>query len=186
MLLLFCINRLQVNIRKLESDLGQLNKQMGTGIVVKHNTPEDRDERNMVGVLNEQILKLKAQVKSLKEKNAHLTEELERKKRQLANAKSTAYLKDTKHSTAKERTAPVTEVEIVPTGTLKRPHTPSAAPTPAFSHTGPLGKGPLGENEGWDMARKWKARLDAAEEQLRILGEENSRLKSLTKNKPVS
>ena len=47
----------------------------------------DREEENLVGTLYEQTSKLKAHIVSLKEKNKILSEELERKKKELSTCK---------------------------------------------------------------------------------------------------
>ena len=71
----------------------------------------DKEEKDSIESLQQQVGKLKPNNASLNNKIAQITEELEKKKRELNLAKKTAYLNKSRTSTTKE---PEVLLEILP------------------------------------------------------------------------
>lgn len=71
----------------------------------------DKDEKDSIESLQQQVGKLKSQNTSLNNKVVQITDELEKKKRELNLAKKTAYLGKSRTSTTKE---PEVQLEILP------------------------------------------------------------------------
>ena len=101
---------LQSKIRKLEYDVSVLERQLG---VQKSSAGAlNRDERDMVEVLSDQLTKLKLTVTSQNGKIGQLTEELEKKKREIAHLKKTVALRKASQNAARPEKA--VELEVVP------------------------------------------------------------------------
>ena len=154
--------------------------------------PRNKEEENMIGSLSEQVAKLKRQNNGLLEKNKQLVEQLERKKRELLSAKrptAQAQLVQTKRgigmaATTKENNPPPPpEIDIRPGAThLRQTQTHTQTQRPAlFDSPAPIGLGAsfaqtpaataaataaATDSNLLEVARKYKARLTAAEEQL--------------------
>lgn len=79
--------QLRSKLQKVERDLVNMDRQNGGSGVKPVNTVRDRDDENLVSTMYEQNAKLKSQVTALKEKVKTITEELEKKKRELVAAK---------------------------------------------------------------------------------------------------
>lgn len=161
---------LQVKIAKLESELSKIDRGMSGP---KASATMDREEKDLLPSLYEQINKHKARIAGLTEQNAKLTAALEKKTRQLELSKRTAYLG--KSASRKENTpANVSEVDIIPAPNPRqsaaRPHSPHK---PAHSAADPLTDTNLIE-----VARNYKARLTTVEEQLAKLERENAKLRA--------
>ncbi|KAJ1428031.1 hypothetical protein B484DRAFT_396992, partial [Ochromonadaceae sp. CCMP2298] len=149
---------LQAKIMKLGNDMALMDRQMGT-------TRADKEEQGMIESLQELNNKLKAQTSAFGLKNKTLTEQLEKKKRELTLARRpTAGMAGT---VRRSGTAPMMgrpEVEIV------------AGPSSRTSAMEPMAA-PVDGN--WmEIARKLKARLASAEDQLAQLKEEGLRLRA--------
>jgi hypothetical protein len=149
--------------------------------------PRNKDEENMIGSLSDQVSKLKRQNNGLLEKNKQLAEQLERKKRELLSAKrptAQAQLVQTKRGigmagTTKENNPPPPppEIDIRPGAThLRQTQRPMAFDSPAplgnvtsFAQTPAATAAATAaatDSNLLEVARKYKARLTAAEEQL--------------------
>lgn len=119
----------------------------------------DREERDAIESLYEHIAKLKSANSALSTKNKTLLEQLEKKKRELALSKRPTARRPPSAPTVKG------EVDVVPGRTGK------AEP-----------QAPQEDESNWfEIAKKFKARLATAEEQLLKLREENEKLRTQRK-----
>ena len=148
--------------------------------------PRNKEEENMIGSLSDQVSKLKRQNNGLLEKNKQLAEQLERKKRELLSAKrptAQAQLVQTKRgigmagTTKENNPPPPPEIDIRPGAThLRQTQRPMAFDSPAplgnvtsFAQTPAATAAATAaatDSNLLEVARKYKARLTAAEEQL--------------------
>jgi Ca2+-binding EF-hand superfamily protein len=174
---------LQVEFRKLESAGRDLkiaqNKQDSTG-GIKKNGIQQKEENDLIASLQSQISKYKSQNNSVTDKNKQLVDDLEKKKREISVLKRLQA-----NQAGRPKTAPSNSsnsqhnnnnIEIIP------------GPNPRHSNSNvkkiidPI---PIATNNNssatdsnlLEVARKYKARLTAAEEQLDNLQKENSALK---------
>ncbi|RYH12464.1 hypothetical protein EON65_38245 [archaeon] len=87
-----------------------------------------REEEEMIGILNEQLNRLKSQNAVLSTKLTQTTEQLEKKKREVHLLKKTAYLRKGDNSRGMDRGKENMELEIEPAASHMHPpraHTPT-------------------------------------------------------------
>ena len=174
------IKKLQTKVRKLESDFVQLERNSTKGSA---KTPIDKEEENVINALKEQNLKLTGINSNLVEKNKQLNEVLEKRKREISVLKGLqkSRPKSAGSISAKEN---IGEIEIRgapnPSGPLvgtKRTSSEANVAPPVSSNT---------DSNLLEIARKYKAKLSAAEEQLAVLQNENQKLRIATSKGSVA
>eukprot|EP01041_Mallomonas_annulata_P006434 gene6434-13005_t len=174
------IRRLQAKSRKLENDFSHLERQK-TGGVVK-SQPRNREEEDLIATLYDQIKKLKSQNSNLAEKNKDIEDKFEKKKREVVVLKKQLLVRRNASGPQlgikndRPNTAPITEVTIVP-GPL---HHAKEAQLPSMSHPfqPQTTESNPSESNLLEIARNFKARLQATEQQLNLAREENAKLRS--------
>jgi chromosome segregation ATPase len=80
--------RLQAKIRRLETDVAQMDRQLG----IPRQNIADKEEKEGIVVLQEQVSRLKSQLSAAQQKITQLTDQLEKKKKEVDLLKRTAYL----------------------------------------------------------------------------------------------
>ena len=143
----------------------------------------------MIGSLSDQISKLKRQNNGLVEKNKQLIDQVERKKREVTAAKRSAQTplgapkRTGMASTTKENHPPAPpEIDIKPGAThlrqtQQRTGNIFESPVPMTNGNATPAAAAVTDSNLLEVARKYKARLTAAEEQLSQLKDENARLR---------
>lgn len=166
------IKKLQTKVRKLESDFIQLERSNTKGSA---KAVVDKEEENVIASLQNQILKLTSINKDLVEKNKQLNEVLEKRKREISvlkglqkpRPKSAGTLSSKENLVEIEiRGAPNPSGPLV--GTKRTSSEANVLPPATTSNT---------DSNLLEIARKYKAKLSAAEEQLAILQNENQKLR---------
>jgi len=175
------IKKLQTKVRKLENDFIQLERTNTKGSSAK--IPIDREEENVIASLKEQNSKLTGINNSLVEKNKQLNEVLEKRKREISVLKGLQKSRPKSAGTLSSKEN-IGEIEIRgapnPTGPLvgtKRTSSEANVAPPATSNT---------DSNLLEIARKYKARLSAAEEQLAVLQNENQKLRIATNKSSIA
>eukprot|EP01031_Cornospumella_fuschlensis_P035816 gene35816-43443_t len=151
---------LQAKIHKLENDLAAMDRQLGN----RRGGKVSREEEEMIGILNEQLNRLKSQNAVLSTKLTQTTEQLEKKKREVHLLKKTAYLRKGDSSRGQDRGKDM-ELEIEPAASHVHQTRPT---TPAPTNVPP---------NLLDVAKKYKERISFLEEQLESVKAENGRLR---------
>eukprot|EP01038_Epipyxis_sp_PR26KG_P008719 gene8719-11781_t len=162
-------NKLQQSkIRKMESDLKKLELELQAGTPRTAGTNvTDREERNHIAELTEENSRLKSKNNALSAKNNQLTEQVDKMKKEINVLKRII----NNNSRKAARPGKTEEIEIVPGPNHVRP---ASAPKPHHVDNEPE----LLTDAHLEVARKYKLRLNSAEEQIQLLKDENNRLKS--------
>ena len=176
-------------IRGMIDQMESIIQTGGIGKSIPAYVPRNKEEENMIGSLSDQISKLKRQNNGLVEKNKQLVDQVERKKREVTAAKRSAQTplvaakRTGMASTTKENHPPAPpEIDIKPGATHLRQTQrtgnmfESPAPMNVNGNATPAAAAVTDSNL-LEVARKYKARLTAAEEQLSQLKDENARLR---------
>ena len=183
--------KLQAKIRKLEADFsngGGVGGGGGGGPV--NSGPQAREDEQLVSKLYEENTKLKGIVAALKGKNKQLIEIIEKKKRELALAKKSGggtdragSLRSTSVGTLPSGTTGaqqrgVQDVDIRPAPNPTRRSGGGLEILQSNNNTSNSSAAAQADSNLLEVARKYKARLTAAEEQIAAMRDENSRLRA--------
>lgn len=174
-------NLLQVEFRKLESagrDLKIAQSKVHDPSGIKKNVIQQKEEDDLIASLQNQISKYKSQNASINDKNKQLLDDLDKKKREISVLKRLQANQAGRPKTAPSNSSNAqNNIEIIPgpnprnsNSNLKK--SLDSIPIPANNSSSATDSNLL------EVARKYKARLTAAEELLDNLQKENSTLKS--------
>jgi uncharacterized coiled-coil protein SlyX len=120
LLFILFVFSLQSKIYKLENDIRQLEKQLGVPSRISRN----KEEEDMVDTLSNQVNKQKHTISNLNNKVTQITEELEKKKKEVLHLKKTLALRKASDQSKGGGNAQM-ELEVVPGGRGR-----SASPEP--------------------------------------------------------
>lgn len=109
-----------------------------------------KEDENLISTLYEQVDRLKSQNASLASKNKHLTEALDKKKREVTIMKKTSYMHKKAPIGGRKENPQDQEIEVVPG---PNPHHTVSRMSPRMSQADPIQDANLLE-----VAKKYKAR----------------------------
>jgi DNA repair exonuclease SbcCD ATPase subunit len=148
--------------------------------VVK-SAPIDKGEENLIATLTTQNSKFKNQYGIIIEKNKLLVDQLEKKKREMAALKRSTSTKKSNSEVLASKENLMQDVEIRAGPTHFQTQTQTKNLDNTIANVNPSAT----DSNLLEVARKYKARLTAAEEQLSQLRDDNARLRQESNNLPA-